>query len=185
MMTFMNRPGRLEKVIFKTMVMRGESSVFCRTRMIRSAEGDECLVHLCACRLPRCLVAAPQACSVICLAENASKMYLLWDILGGSYTNLTQGTKGSHDGCTGLIMVLLDWLSRFSCEKHVNCVWTLCFTWCTFYVSPPLPVPATALFLSSNMSAELARAWLQQAFTHLCLYVRVSISKACEGNLKQ
>lgn len=69
MMVFMNLSGKLEKYIFKTKVKRGDSSVLCRTRVTRSAEGDECLVHLCACRLPGCLVvvAVPQACSVICL----------------------------------------------------------------------------------------------------------------------
>lgn len=49
-----------------------------------------------------------------------------------------------------------------------------------FYVSPLLAVPAIAVFLS--ISAELARVWLQQAFTHLCVYIRVSILK---GLLRQ
>lgn len=49
-----------------------------------------------------------------------------------------------------------------------------------FYVSPLLAVPAIAVFLS--IGAELARVWLQQAFTHLCVYIRVSILK---GLLRQ
>lgn len=128
--------------------MRGDSSVFCRTQMIRSAEGDECLVHPCACQLPGCfsVVAVPRTRSLCHLSlSGCLKPRLNVDYFRGFLHNsdasdkqISWGFHCSHHS------TFVDWDFFF-----MNCVWTLCL----MHVlcpspRPPLAVPATAACLS-------------------------------------
>lgn len=116
--------------------MRGDSSVFCRTQMIRSAEGDECLVHLCACQLPGCfsVVAVPRTRSLChlslsgCLKPRLNVGYFRGFLhkSDASDKKISWGFHCSHHS------TFVDWDFIF-----MNCVWTLCL----MHVLCPSPLP--------------------------------------------
>lgn len=92
-----------------------------------------------------------------------SKPWLNVGYFGGFLHKSDVGDKWVSWGLTGLIRVVL-WIgfpvSDSVVKRHflVNCVWTLCFTWCMFCVPPLLAVHAVYLFILNMQISALSIA---------------------------